>query len=170
MTHSANNSVDSVDDIDNEWVKQFCGCVRWRCQRMSHNISPSLWPALFFIIIVAKEFFWAIACLRTFCQICIFLAICCESDGPVLLSLDFATVVFFYRARSSPLHPTPNLEDQVPVFMPASDRVAHLYPQAQCSLFITFYDSQGYGGGTVTCVLTRGLSRLPDINHHDLYF
>jgi hypothetical protein len=27
------------------------------------------------------------------------------------------------------------------------DRVAQLYPQAPGSLFVAFYDSQGYGGG-----------------------
>jgi hypothetical protein len=58
--------------------------------------------------------------------------------------LGFATI--FYRA----LCPTPNLEDQVPIFMSSSDRVAQLYPQAQCFLFITFYDLQGYGGGILT--------------------
>jgi hypothetical protein len=40
-----------------------------------------------------------------------------------------------------------SLEVQVPVFMSHSDRVAQLYPQAQDSLFIAFYDSQGYGRG-----------------------
>jgi hypothetical protein len=36
----------------------------------------------------------------------------------------------FYRVQSSALHPTPNLEDQVSVFMSSSVRVAQLYPQA----------------------------------------
>jgi hypothetical protein len=39
-----------------------------------------------------------------------------------------------------------NLEDQVPVFMFPSDSVTQLYPQAQGSLFIAFYDTQGYSG------------------------
>jgi hypothetical protein len=38
-----------------------------------------------------------------------------------------------------------NLEGQVPVII--FPRVAQLYPQALGSLFITSYDSQGYGGG-----------------------
>jgi hypothetical protein len=29
--------------------------------------------------------------------------------------------------------------------------MAQLYPQALASLFIAFYDSQGYGGGILTC-------------------
>jgi hypothetical protein len=37
-----------------------------------------------------------------------------ESDHPSFTSLDFATLIFFRRARSSALRPTPNLEDQVP--------------------------------------------------------
>jgi hypothetical protein len=50
------------------------------------------------------------------------------------------------------LHQTPNLEDQVSVFMSPSDRVAQLYPQAPGSLFIASYDLQGYGGGILTCL------------------
>jgi hypothetical protein len=34
--------------------------------------------------------------------------------------------------------------------MSPSDRVAQLYPQAPGSLFVAFYDWQGYGGGTQT--------------------
>jgi hypothetical protein len=36
---------------------------------------------------------------------------------------------FFYRARFSALRQTPYLEDQVPLFMSPSDRVAQLYPK-----------------------------------------
>jgi hypothetical protein len=67
-----------------------------------------------------------------------------DSDHPVFTSLDFATIILFDRARSSTLHPTHNLEGQVPVFMFPSDRVAQLYPQAPGSRFFAFYDSQGY--------------------------
>jgi hypothetical protein len=42
------------------------------------------------------------------------------------------------------------MEDQVPVFMSPSDRVAQLSPQELGFLFIAFYDSQGYGGGILT--------------------
>jgi hypothetical protein len=60
--------------------------------------------------------------------------------------LGFHSSNFFYNVRSSALHPTPNLEDQVSVFMYPSDRVSQLYLQAQSSLFVVFYDSQSYGG------------------------
>jgi hypothetical protein len=43
--------------------------------------------------------------------------------------------------------PTPDLVDQVPVFISPSDRVARLYPRALGSLFVACYISQGYGGG-----------------------
>jgi hypothetical protein len=33
--------------------------------------------------------------------------------------------------------------------MSPSDRVAQLYPQAPGSLFVAFYDWQGYGGGII---------------------
>jgi hypothetical protein len=46
------------------------------------------------------------------------------------------------------------MEDQVSVFRSRRDSVAQLYPQAPGSLFVSFYDSQGYGGGILT--------RLPD--------
>jgi hypothetical protein len=36
------------------------------------------------------------------------------------------------------------------MFMSPSDRVAQLYPQAPGSLYVAVYDSQGYGGGTLT--------------------
>jgi hypothetical protein len=51
---------------------------------------------------------------------------------------------------SSALRPTPNLEDQIPVFLSPSDRVAQLYPQASGFLFVSFYVLQGYGGGILT--------------------
>jgi hypothetical protein len=70
---------------------------------------------------------------------------------PVFTSLDFTIIFYFYRARSSSaLHPTASAEDNIPVFMSTSDRVALLYPQAPHSLFITYYDLQGYGGGVLT--------------------
>jgi hypothetical protein len=40
----------------------------------------------------------------------------------------------------------PNLEGQVPVFISPRKMVTQLYPQALGSLFVAFYDSQGYGG------------------------
>jgi hypothetical protein len=51
----------------------------------------------------------------------------------VFTSLYFVKV-FFYRIRSLTLRPTLNLDDQAPVFMSRSDRVAQLYPQASGSL------------------------------------
>jgi hypothetical protein len=54
-----------------------------------------------------------------------------ELDHPVFTSLDSTTIIF-YRARSSALRPTPNLEGQISVFMSPKDRVAQLYPRARC--------------------------------------
>jgi hypothetical protein len=62
------------------------------------------------------------------------------------------------------LHPTANLGDQVPVFMPPSDKVAQLYPPEPGSLFVAFYDSQGYGGGILTRLHTghiKGVLKFP---------
>jgi hypothetical protein len=46
----------------------------------------------------------------------------------------------------SQIRDSPNLEGQVPVFISPRNRVAKLYPQALGSLFVSPYDSQGYGG------------------------
>jgi hypothetical protein len=53
--------------------------------------------------------------------------------------------IFYYLIWDSP-----NLEDQVPVFISPRNRVAQLYPWALGSLFVASYDSQGYGGGFLT--------------------
>jgi hypothetical protein len=39
---------------------------------------------------------------------------------------------------------------QVLVFISPRNRVAQLYPRALGSLFVVFYDSQGYGGGILS--------------------
>jgi hypothetical protein len=46
----------------------------------------------------------------------------------------------------SQIRDSPNLEGQVPVFISLRNMVARLYPQALGSLFVNFYESQGYGG------------------------
>jgi hypothetical protein len=45
---------------------------------------------------------------------------------------------------------SPKQEGNVPEFISPRNRVAQLYPQAPGSLFVAFYDSQGYGGGILT--------------------
>jgi hypothetical protein len=60
----------------------------------------------------------------------------------------------------------PNLGDKVSVFMFPSDRVAQLYPQAPGSLFVAFYDWQGYGGGILTRLNTRNCIHQHH-HHHD---
>jgi hypothetical protein len=47
----------------------------------------------------------------------------------------------------SQVRDSPNLADQVPVFISSRNRVARLYPQALGSLCVASYDSQGNGGG-----------------------
>jgi hypothetical protein len=57
------------------------------------------------------------------------------------------------------LSPATNLEEQVPVFVSPSDRAAQSYLQTPVSLFISFYDSQGYGG-VIPHISTRGVFSL----------
>jgi hypothetical protein len=68
--------------------------------------------------------------------------------------LGFASVVIL-RSESlgthdhillSQIRDSPNLEDQVPVFISPRKRVAQFYPQALGYLFVASYDSQGYSG------------------------
>jgi hypothetical protein len=58
----------------------------------------------------------------------------------------------------SQIRDSPNLEDQVPVFISPRKRVAQLYPQTLGSFFIASYNSQGYGGGIRTRLHT-GLTK-----------
>jgi hypothetical protein len=60
-------------------------------------------------------------------------------SGPALPFWGFVTITFL-RAGLLVQRPTPNLEDQVSVFMSRGDRVAQLYPQA---LGVAFYDMCG---------------------------
>jgi hypothetical protein len=55
------------------------------------------------------------------------------------------TIFYCFKIRDSP-----NLEDQVPVFISPRNRMAQLYSQALGSLFVTPYDSQDYNGGIRT--------------------
>jgi hypothetical protein len=50
----------------------------------------------------------------------------------------------------SQIRDSSHLEGQAPVFISTRNRMAQLYPQALGSLFVAFYDSQGYGGGNWT--------------------
>jgi hypothetical protein len=64
-------------------------------------------------------------------------------SGPGLPCWGFVTVTF-YGAGLLVQRPTPNLEDQVSVFMTPRDRVAQLYPQALGTHFSPFfYDMHG---------------------------
>jgi hypothetical protein len=62
------------------------------------------------------------------------------------------------------LRPIPNLEDQVPVFMPPSNKAAQSYSQAPGSLFVAFYNPQVYGGGILTRLHTGALNTVNVIN------
>jgi hypothetical protein len=46
------------------------------------------------------------------------------------------------------------LEGQIPAFISSRNRVDQFYPEAQGSLFVASYDSQGYDGGIRTHIHT----------------
>jgi hypothetical protein len=60
----------------------------------------------------------------------------------------------------SQIRDSPNLEDQVPVFISPRNRVTWLYPQTLGSLFVASYNSQGYDAGIRPCLHTGMLSEL----------
>jgi hypothetical protein len=72
---------------------------------------------------------------------------------------------FRNRARSSALHRTTNLEDQVAVFVSVSDRVAQLYTQAPSFLFFALCDPQGDCGGVLTRLHSRYVLEIFGSNH-----
>jgi hypothetical protein len=50
----------------------------------------------------------------------------------------------------SQIRDSPNLEDQVPVFISPRKRAVRLYHKTLGSFYVTSYGSQGYGGGIQT--------------------
>jgi hypothetical protein len=80
----------------------------------------------------------------------------------ILLLTVASTVILRSESRGthdhillSQIRDSPNLEDQVPVFVSPRNRVTRLYPQALGPLFVASYDSQGYGGGNRTRLHTE---------------
>jgi hypothetical protein len=71
----------------------------------------------------------------------------CQSSHSWVEVPQNSTTIFYCLIWDSP-----NLEGQVPVFISPRNRVAQLYPRALGSLFVTSYDSQGYGGVILTRV------------------
>jgi hypothetical protein len=54
--------------------------------------------------------------------------------------------------------------------MSPSDMVTQLYPQAPDLIFVTFHDSQGYGGGILTRLHTGNLMRILCSNYETYHF
>jgi hypothetical protein len=91
--------------------------------------------------------FWAMACLRRFCQ-------SYRSSG--FHFFGFRNNIFFQSKVVSPAS-NPQLGGPGLCIYVPSDRVAQLYPKALGSLFVTFYDTQCCSGGRggILTVLTR---------------
>jgi hypothetical protein len=70
----------------------------------------------------------------------------------LLLALSSAVILRFESRGThdhillAQIRDSPNMEDQVPVFITPRNKVARLYPQALVSLSIASYDLQGFGG------------------------
>jgi hypothetical protein len=83
-----------------------------------------------------------------------------------LLLVLASLVILSSESRGAPDHillsqirESPNLKGQILVFISHRNRVAQLYTQALGSLFVAFYDSQGYGRGIRTRLHTFGFPR-----------
>jgi hypothetical protein len=63
-----------------------------------------------------------------------------------------------YTTMSLALLRTPNLQDQISVFISSGERLSHEHPQASGSLFNAFFDSQGYGWAVPTHLHTLRMS------------
>jgi hypothetical protein len=146
LTSAALSQFPVQEALPNIWRAQTRSSKTVQSWRLRKRCISGTWVQTYIQIVITYHHHWqnspfrATAFLRRFCQIW----------------YDFHFFAFrnnnsFYRARSSSvLRPTPDLEDQVPVFMCPSDTVAQLHPQAPGSLFVAFYDSQGCGGGILT--------------------
>jgi hypothetical protein len=74
-----------------------------------------------------------------------------------------------HRILLSYIQDSPNLEDQVPVFISPRNKMAQLQPQRMGSFFVASCDLQGYDGGirnrlhtlTLTLTLTLILTLSP---------
>jgi hypothetical protein len=112
--------------------------------------KKQFWRCKGIIIIIGKP-----TLLRRFCQVCLLPAMCRKSDHPVFTCLDFVTI-FFLQSKvvslaSNPQPGGPGLCIYVPQLQGGP-----VIPQASGSLFIAFYDSQGYGGGILTSLHSGG--------------
>jgi hypothetical protein len=70
-----------------------------------------------------------------------------RSDKKTGLSFTIAVALASAVILGSAPRGTHDMEGQIPVFIFPRNRVAQLHPQALGSLFVAFYDSQGYCGG-----------------------
>jgi hypothetical protein len=89
---------------------------------------------------------------------------------PVLVS----AVPLGYESRGTQNHillshlRLPNLESQVPVFISPRNMLAQTYSRALCSLFVAFYDSQGYDGGILSRLHT-GIMLSNEYTHRSMW-
>jgi hypothetical protein len=71
------------------------------------------------------------------------------TDGPRQRSHSQVRVPRDHHILLSQIRDSTNLEGQVHIFIFPRKRVAQLYPQALGSLFVAYYDSQGYGANRI---------------------
>jgi hypothetical protein len=76
---------------------------------------------------------------------------------------------FFNDAWSSALRQTPNLENNISVYMSPSDRVSELYPQAPGSLFFSLHQSLNYCEGILTSLHTGQDAQVGSIKSRPLH-
>jgi hypothetical protein len=78
-----------------------------------------------------------------------------------LLLVLASAIILGDRILLCQIRDSPNLKDQVPIYISRRNWVTQLYLQALGSLFVASYDSQGRGGGCPCCYTFR-----PHMGHH----
>jgi hypothetical protein len=125
-------------------------CYGWQSVIQSVLVSSSVWnPRPDFWYCQTVSCLWCGVPYLTRGQVCHLQLLLALASAVILWSESHGT---HDHILLSQIWLIPNLEGQVPVFISLRNRVAQLYPQALGSLFVTSYNSEGYGGGIPTCL------------------
>jgi hypothetical protein len=122
--------------------------ARTYCTTDGQSVSQHVLVSSTLVGLLPRYYFLSVCCCLKFAVFFLWGALSDERTG-----LQFAVQSLNGPSRSEPvtllyclIWDSRNLEGQVPVFISRRNRVAQLYPWALGSLYVVYYDSQGYGG------------------------
>jgi hypothetical protein len=108
-------------------------------------LTSSFCGMFVYMFLMSNEHILVLPCMFVCFRLCMSVSELCTLNA--LGSCMVCLSSFFYTAMSSVFHPTPNLENQVSVFMVPRDKLAKTYHQAPGSFFFAFYYPLGYCWG-----------------------